>query len=122
MIRTVLLAAALALPLPAAASEWMGSFYGVGGGFNGGFTSTWQHGKIRGDLTSLFYGTTDQNIGALPFKGTYSVKPNGQVSGKITNIPYFGGKFTGWRGNGQMNGSFKNGGHFDATRTSKGKK
>ncbi len=100
----------------------MGSFYGVGGGFNGGFTSTWQHGKIRGDLTSLFYGTTDQNIGALPFKGTYSVKPNGQVSGKITNIPYFGGKFTGWRGNGQMNGSFKNGGHFDATRTSKGKK
>ena len=115
MFKTALIAAALSLPLPAVASEWMGSFYGAGGGYDGNYTATWKNGKIKGDITGVFLGQTFQPA-ALPFGGSYSVK-NGRMKGNID----FAGKFVGYRGKGQMQGVFKDGGRFDGTKTGKSK-
>ena len=119
MIRVALLAAFLALPIPTVASEWMGSFYGVPlytDRYDGNYTATWKNGKIKGDVTGVLLGQAFEPA-SLPFRGTYSVK-NGRMKGNID----FAGKFVGYRGKGQMQGVFKNGGRFDGTRTSKGGK
>ena len=117
MKRILIVAASLAaLSAPATASEWMGSFYGAYGGYDGNYEATWKNGKIKGDITGFFLGQTFQPA-ALPFGGSYSVK-NGRMKGNID----FAGPFTGYRGKGQMQGVFKDGGRFDGTRTSKGGK
>lgn len=114
MFKTIIVAAALLAPVSAfAGSTWEGEFFGVGA-YDGTFDATFKGGKIKGDVTGLFVGQSFEPA-ALPFKGTYSVNKNGRMKG---NIPV-AGAFTGWRGGGHMDATFKNGGGFNATKTGK---
>jgi len=120
MRKTILSAfagAALALAaVPAlAGSNWEGEFFNAGPfGDSGTFDANLSKGKITGDITSLFTGSTFEPA-ALAFTGRYTVDDNGRMKGNLG----FVGKFTGWRGQGQMSATFKNGGGFNATKTGK---
>lgn len=100
-----------------AGSTWEGEFFGAGpgNGYSGSFDATLSHGTISGDVTSIFMGSTFEPAN-LRFSGTYKVNGNGRMTG---SIPLAGGKFTGWRGQGKVNATFKSGGGFNATKTGK---
>lgn len=87
MIRTALLAAALALPLPAVASEWMGSLnYSIGGG-TGAWSASIKDGRgsayVAGSKVKVVRDGNKIKLSGDGINGSGKVK-NGKVSGTFT--------------------------------------
>lgn len=110
MIRNALLAAVLVLPIPAVASEWMGSVDFTKNAFDNTTTATWKaslkNGEGKGKLS------TGQKFDVQKSNSFFIISQNGGVVG------------TGMVVNGHVAGTFQIGnafaGNFQGDRTSGG--
>lgn len=88
MIRTALLAAALALPLPVVASEWMGSLSYTAGGAIGAWSTSLKGGHgttvVAGSKVKVVRDGNKIRLSGDGINGSGKVK-NGKVSGTFTH-------------------------------------